>query len=70
MKVSIHASSNIPWQKRYAVAFTNFDQINEKVSDPINRLQWAYNMAYTQWNKKEIINGDAWDHLKRYYDQN
>ena len=52
------------------IAFTNFDQINEKVSEPINRLQWAYNMSYTQWNKKEIVNGDAWDHLKRYYDQN
>lgn len=29
-----------------------------------NRTQWAYNLAYAQWNLKEITNGECWAHLK------
>lgn len=29
-----------------------------------DRMQWAHNLAYTQWSMEEIANGDAWDHLK------
>lgn len=30
----------------------------------VNRMQWAYNMAYTQWTEGEIRSGEAWEHLK------
>jgi hypothetical protein len=29
-----------------------------------DRTQWAHNLAYCQWNRTEIENGEAWDHLK------
>jgi hypothetical protein len=32
-----------------------------------NRTQWAYDIAYAQWLPKEISNGDAWEHLKKFY---
>lgn len=32
-----------------------------------DRTQWCYDMAYTQWLPEELENGDAWDHLKSYY---
>lgn len=33
--------------------------------DMPDRLQWAHNLAFTQWSIEEIQRGDAWDHLKR-----
>ena len=38
------------------------DVFNLKYPD---RRQWAYDLAYTQWLKTEIANGDMWDHLKQ-----
>jgi len=32
-----------------------------------NREQWAYDLAYTQWNQKEIESGEAWEHLRGMY---
>lgn len=32
-----------------------------------DRTQWCYDMSYTQWSPEEIKNGDAWEHLKKYY---
>jgi len=29
-----------------------------------DRTQWLQDLAYCQWNKKEISSGKAWDHLK------
>lgn len=28
-----------------------------------DRTQWAWNMAYTQWNEDEVRRGEAWAHL-------
>ena len=33
-----------------------------------DRTQWFNNIAYTQWSKKEIRNGDPWKHLKPIID--
>lgn len=30
-----------------------------------DRTAWAHRMAYCQWTRDEIANGDAWEHLKR-----
>ena len=32
-----------------------------------NRCQWAYDIAYAQWTKSEIIEGLAWEHLSRKF---
>ena len=42
--------------------------LNE-VNDPPrpDRMQWAYDTAYTQWTMKEIESGDAWEHLMKRY---
>tara|TARA_B100000989_G_scaffold93263_1_gene67674 strand:- start:40513 stop:41541 length:1029 start_codon:yes stop_codon:yes gene_type:complete len=32
----------------------------------INREQVLYNLSYTQWSRKEIRDGTAWNHLKQY----
>lgn len=39
----------------------------EDVLDPPmpNRSQWAYDLAYCQWTRKEIEEGSAWTHLKK-----
>lgn len=34
-----------------------------------DRTQWARDIAYTQWTVEEIKSGEAWDHLKKKYDQ-
>lgn len=31
-----------------------------------NRDQWAYNLAYCQWNCAEMANGDCWSHFREY----
>lgn len=31
--------------------------------EPVERLQWAFNLAYAQWSTEEIMNGAAWAHL-------
>jgi len=28
-----------------------------------NREQWAYNLAYTQWTREEMVEGLPWKHL-------
>lgn len=30
-----------------------------------NREQWAYNLAYTQWNEEEINSGECWNFLNK-----
>jgi hypothetical protein len=32
-----------------------------------DRRQWAYNLAYAQWNADEIASGEAWVHLRKRY---
>ena len=32
----------------------------------IDRTQWLHDLGYTQWSRKEIRNGRAWIHLKKY----
>lgn len=36
----------------------------EKLNYDIDRTQWCYDIAYTQWNNKECKTGEAWAHLK------
>lgn len=38
----------------------------KKIENPVlfDRTQWAFNLAYTQWQLEEIKAGLAWDHLK------
>lgn len=31
----------------------------------IDRTQWLHNLAYTQWTRREIRDGQAWNHLKQ-----
>jgi hypothetical protein len=39
----------------------------ESLNYQINRTQWLYDMAYTQWTLEEIANGTTWQHLKQGY---
>lgn len=32
-----------------------------------DRRQWAYDLAYAQWNAEEIASGEAWDHLRQKF---
>lgn len=32
-----------------------------------DRRQWAYNLAYAQWNMDEVASGEAWAHLRQKY---
>lgn len=32
-----------------------------------DRTQWCNNIAYAQWHPNEIINGEAWEHLKKKF---
>lgn len=52
------------------LAEKNYDRINDDIPEPTNRMQWAYNMAYTQWLSDEVKNGETWEHLKKYYEKN
>ena len=31
----------------------------------IDRTQWLHNLSYTQWTRREIRDGQAWNHLKQ-----
>lgn len=44
------------------------NDVFEELKEP-DREQWAYDLAYTQWSKKEIESGEAWDHLGGMYDK-
>jgi len=50
------------------MALKSYDQLLEKQTEPANRMQWCYDMAYTQWLPEEIESGEAWEHLKKFYD--
>jgi len=36
----------------------------ENLNYNIDRTQWCNDIAYTQWNSKELASGEAWAHLK------
>lgn len=50
------------------LAEKNYNRINDDIPEPPDRMQWAYNMAYTQWLSEEVKNGETWEHLKKYYE--
>lgn len=52
-----------PGSMAWRVANQNLDLIETPIL--FDRAQWAYNLAYTQWNLQEIDSGMAWDHLKK-----
>ncbi len=44
------------------VGNTDFNKIEEP--DFPAREEWAYNLAYAQWNRAEMESGEAWAHLR------
>ena len=60
------------------IAYDSFSMVYDLVPHRIqltsliepDREQWAYDLAYTQWNKAEIESGKAWDHLRGMYGAN
>ena len=36
----------------------------ERLDYNIDRTQWSYDIAYTQWTQREHANGESWAHLK------
>lgn len=48
------------------VAHTNLNDI-ENLNKSIDKTQWLYDSAYTQWNGYELNSGEAWEHLKPNY---
>lgn len=42
-----------------------------QVNNPprLDRMQWCYNMAYTQWSPEEIADGTAWEHIGKRFMQ-
>lgn len=47
----------------WPVGHKDLSQI-ENLNYNIDRTQWCYDIAYTQWNNKECKSGEAWAHLK------
>lgn len=47
----------------WPVGHKDLSQI-ENIDYNIDRTQWCYDIAYTQWNNKECKSGEAWAHLK------
>ena len=47
----------------WPVANSKIDMISNPLK--LKREQWAYNLAYAQWNLKEMEEGLAWNHLFR-----
>jgi len=47
----------------WPVGHKDLSQI-ESLNYSIDRTQWCYDIAYTQWNNKECKTGEAWAHLK------
>lgn len=48
------------------VAHTSLSDI-ETLDRSIDKTQWLYDSAYTQWNSTEVNSGEAWEHLKPKY---
>lgn len=51
---------------RGSMAWEVSDHDLKRIENPtlFDRTQWAFNLAYTQWQLEEIESGAAWDHLK------
>jgi hypothetical protein len=45
------------------IAHTDLSQL-ENLKYDIDRTQWCYDVAYTQWTSKENRRGESWAHLK------
>lgn len=50
------------------VAHLNLDQV-ESLDRNIDKTQWLYDSAYTQWDGDEFASGEAWNHLKPNYEK-
>ena len=48
------------------VAHTKLTDI-ENLNKNIDKTQWLYDSAYTQWDGNELATGEAWEHLKPNY---
>ncbi len=48
----------------YSIAGHDLDYLKKKgkIDEP-GREQWAHDLAYCQWSKKELANGKAWAHI-------
>lgn len=50
----------------WPIAHKDLSQI-ENLNYDIDLQEWKNKIAYTMWNKKEVIAGEAWAHLKPVY---
>ncbi len=46
------------------ISSREIDQSSLDIPLRLNRKQWAWNLAYTQWTREEVTEGLTWDHLK------
>jgi len=55
-----------------AYPIANTELTAELLSDPVqyDREQWAYDLAYGQWNEEEMKSGECWEHLMKGYNAN
>lgn len=56
-----------PYSMVWDMAMKSYDELLSEQKEPKNRMQWCYDLAYTQWLPEEIASGEAWDHLKNFY---
>jgi len=50
----------------YPVAAHDFEALSTAANEP-DRVAWLQCLSYCQWSLSEIIDGTAWQHLKRRY---
>lgn len=50
----------------YPISHKSLSQI-ENINYEIDRTQWQNQIAYTMWNKVDVISGECWEHLKPVY---
>ena len=50
----------------WPIAHKDLSQI-ENLNYDIDLQEWKNKIAYTVWNKKEVISGECWGHLKAVY---
>ena len=39
----------------------------ENINYDIDITEWQNQIAYTMWNKQDVLSGETWEHLKPVY---